>query len=202
MKLWSFAMYALSKEAQDLLFSQARTANTFSSEPVTEEQVEALYELAKWGPTSMNTQPMRLVLARTAEAKEKVINHLFDGNKPKATMAPLVAVVAADLDFHETLPEVFPIFPGAKDMFADEAYRTQFAISQAWLQAGYFILGVRSLGLAAGPMLGGNMAGIDADLLAGTRLRALMVMNIGKPGENPWFDRLPRLDYQRAVTTL
>lgn len=202
MKLWSFAMYALSKEAQDLLFSQARTANTFSSEPVTEEQVEALYELAKWGPTSMNTQPMRLVLARTAEAKEKVINHLFDGNKPKATMAPLVAVVAADLDFHETLPEVFPNFPGAKDMFADEAYRTQFAISQAWLQAGYFILGVRSLGLAAGPMLGGNMAGIDADLLAGTRLRALMVMNIGKPGENPWFDRLPRLDYQRAVTTL
>jgi nitroreductase len=97
---------------------------------------------------------------------------------------------------------VFPIFPGAKDLFADEAYRTQFAISQAWLQAGYFILGVRSLGLAAGPMLGVNTAGIDADLLAGTRLRTLMVMNIGKPGENPWFDRLPRLDYQRAVTTL
>ena len=195
-------MYALSKDAQELLFSQARTANTFSPEPVTDDQVKALYELAKWGPTSMNTQPMRLVLARSAEAKEKVINNLFDGNKPKATMAPLVAVIAADLDFHETLPEVFPIFPGAKDLFADEAYRTQFAISQAWLQAGYFILGVRSLGLAAGPMLGGNMAGIDADLLAGTRLRALMVMNIGKPGENPWFDRLPRLDYQRAVTTL
>jgi 3-hydroxypropanoate dehydrogenase len=202
MGLESSAMYALSKDAQDLLFSQARTANTFSSEPVSEDQVKALYELAKWGPTSMNTQPMRLVLARTAEAKAKVINHLFDGNKPKATMAPLVAVVAADLDFHETLPEVFPIFPGAKDLFVDETYRTQFAISQAWLQAGYFILGVRSLGLAAGPMLGGNMAGIDADLLAGTRLRALMVMNIGKPGENPWFDRLPRLDYQRAVTTL
>ena len=195
-------MYALSKDAQELLFSQARTANTFSPEPVTDDQVKALYELAKWGPTSMNTQPMRLVLARSAEAKGKVINNLFDGNKPKATMAPLVAVIAADLDFHETLPEVFPIFPGAKDLFADEAYRMQFAISQAWLQAGYFILGVRSLGLAAGPMLGGNMAGIDADLLAGTRLRALMVMNIGKPGENPWFDRLPRLDYQRAVTTL
>lgn len=195
-------MYELSKDAQDLLFSQARTANTFSADPVTDDQVKALYELAKWGPTSMNTQPMRLVLARSAESKEKVINHLFDGNKPKATMAPLVAIVAADLDFHETLPEVFPIFPGAKDLFADESYRTQFAISQAWLQAGYFILGVRSLGLAAGPMLGGNMAGIDADLLAGTRLRALMVMNIGKPGENPWFDRLPRLDYQRAVTTL
>ena len=195
-------MYALSTDAQELLFSQARTANTFSPEPVTDEQVKALYELAKWGPTSMNTQPMRLVLARSAEAKDKVINNLFDGNKPKATMAPLVAVIAADLDFHETLPEVFPIFPGAKDLFADESYRTQFAISQAWLQAGYFILGVRSLGLAAGPMLGGNMAGIDADLLAGTRLRALMVMNIGKPGENPWFDRLPRLDFQRAVTTL
>ncbi|MFM7409197.1 MAG: malonic semialdehyde reductase [Actinomycetota bacterium] len=195
-------MYALNQDAQNLLFSEARTANTFSSEPVTDDQVKALYELAKWGPTSMNTQPMRLVLARSAEAKAKVVSHLFDGNKPKAEMAPLVAIVAADLNFHETLPEVFPIYPGAKDMFADEGYRTQFAISQAWLQAGYFIVGVRSLGLAAGPMLGVNTSGIDTDLLAGMGLRTIMVMNIGKPGDNAWFDRLPRLDYSRAVTTL
>lgn len=195
-------MYALNQNAQNLLFSEARTANTFSSEPVTDAQVEALYELAKWGPTSMNTQPLRLVLARSAESKAKVVNHLLDGNKPKAEMAPLVAIIAADLNFHETLPEVFPIYPGAKDMFADEAYRTQFAISQTWLQAGYFIVGVRALGLAAGPMLGVNTAGIDADLLAGTGLRTIMVMNIGKPGDKAWFDRLPRLDYSRAVTTL
>jgi len=195
-------MYALNQDAQNLLFSEARTANTFSSEPITDAQVEALYELAKWGPTSMNTQPLRLVLARSAESKAKVVNHLLDGNKPKAEMAPLVAIVAADLNFHETLPEVFPIFPGAKDMFADESYRTQFAISQAWLQAGYFIVGVRAIGLAAGPMLGVNTAGIDADLLAGTGLRTIMVMNIGKPGDKAWFDRLPRLDYSRAVTTL
>lgn len=195
-------MYALNQDAQNLLFSEARTANTFSSEPVTDAQVEALYELAKWGPTSMNTQPLRLVLARSAESKAKVVNHLLDGNKPKAEMAPLVAIIAADLNFHETLPEVFPIYPGAKDMFADEGYRTQFAISQTWLQAGYFIVGVRALGLAAGPMLGVNTAGIDADLLAGTGLRTIMVMNIGKPGDKAWFDRLPRLDYSRAVTTL
>jgi nitroreductase len=195
-------MYALNQEGQNLLFSEARTANTFSSEQVTDAQVEALYELAKWGPTSMNTQPLRLVLARSAESKAKVVNHLLDGNKPKAEMAPLVAIIAADLNFHETLPEVFPIYPGAKDMFADEGYRTQFAISQTWLQAGYFIVGVRALGLAAGPMLGVNTAGIDADLLAGTGLRTIMVMNIGKPGDKAWFDRLPRLDYSRAVTTL
>ena len=194
-------MYSLDKTAQDLLFSAARTANSFSSEPVTDAQVEALYELAKWGPTSMNTQPMRLILARSPEAKATVVKHLSDGNKPKAEMAPLVAVVAADLEFHENLPEMFPIYPGAKDLFADEAYRTQFAISQAWLQAGYFIIGVRALGLAAGPMLGVNAAGIDADLLAETSLRTIMVMNIGKPGENPWFDRLPRLSYDRAVVT-
>lgn len=195
-------MYALNQDAQNLLFIEARTANTFSSEPITDAQVKALYELAKWGPTSMNTQPLRLVLARSSEAKAKVVNHLLDGNKPKAEMAPLVAIIAADLNFHETLPEVFPIYPGAKDMFADEGYRTQFAISQAWLQAGYFIVGVRALGLAAGPMLGVNTAGIDADLLAGTGLRTIMVMNIGKPGDNAWFDRLPRLDYSRAITTL
>lgn len=195
-------MYAIDNTALDVLFRQARTANTFSSEPVSDEQIRAIYEIAKFGPTSMNTQPLRVVLVRSDEAKAKLVNRLFDGNKPKAQQAPLVAIIAADLSFHDRLEETFPIFPGAKDLYADDTYRTQFAIGQTWLQAGYFIMGVRALGLAVGPMLGIDAAGIDADLLAGTNLRTVMVMNIGKPGENAWFDRLPRISYESAVTTL
>ena len=195
-------MYAIDENALNVLFRDARTANTFSSEPVSDEQIQALYEIAKFGPTSMNTQPLRLVLVRSDEAKAKLINRLFDGNKPKAQQAPLVAIIAADLSFHERLEETFPIFPGAKDLYADDAYRTQFALGQTWLQAGYFIMGVRALGLAVGPMLGVDAAGIDADLLAGTNLRTVMVMNIAKPGDNAWFDRLPRISYDSAVTVL
>jgi nitroreductase len=195
-------MYAIDDSALDALFRDARTANTFSSEPVSDEQIKAIYEIAKFGPTSMNTQPLRVVLVRSDEAKAKLMNRLFDGNKPKAQQAPLVAVIAADLSFHDRLEETFPIYPGAKDLYADDAYRTQFAIGQTWLQAGYFVMAVRALGLAVGPMLGLDAAGIDADLFAGTNLRTVMAVNIGKPGENAWFDRLPRLSYESAVTTL
>jgi 3-hydroxypropanoate dehydrogenase len=195
-------MYAIDPQAQNVLFREARTANTFSSDPVSDEQIQAIYELAKWGPTSMNTQPLRVVLVRSNDAKAKLMNRLVDGNKPKAQQAPLVAIIAADLSFHDRLEETFPIFPGAKDLYADDTYRTQFAIGQTWLQAGYFIMGVRALGLAAGPMLGIDAAGIDADLLSGTNLRTVMVVNIGKPGENAWFDRLPRLSYESVTTVL
>ncbi len=188
--------------AQEVLFRAARTANTFSDEPVSEEQVQALYELVKWAPTSMNAQPMRIVIVRSPEARERLLTHLSPGNRAKTEKAPLVAILAADVEFHETLPQVFPHAPKAKDMFSDQERRERYAREQVWLQSGYFILGVRALGLAAGPMGGFDAAGLDADLLAGTSLRSVLVVNIGKPGDNPWFDRLPRLDYEDVVTTL
>ena len=188
--------------AQQVLFREARTANTFSDEPVSEEQIQALYDLVKWAPTSMNAQPMRIVIVRSPEARERLLSHMSPGNRAKTEAAPLVAILAADVEFHETLPEVFPHAPKAKDMFTDQERRERYAREQVWLQAGYFILGVRALGLAAGPMGGFDAAGLDGDLLAGTSLRSVLVVNIGKPGANPWFDRLPRLGYEDVVTTL
>lgn len=192
----------LSADAQDLLFREARTANTFTDEPVTDEQVAAIYELTKFGPTAMNTQPLRIVLIRSEQARERLLKHLAEGNRDKTANAPLVAVLAADTDFHETLPRTFPHFPGAKDVFADETGREAAARFNATLQIGYFLVGVRAAGLAAGPMTGFDAAALDADLLAGTSLKSLVVVNIGKPGENAWFDRLPRLDVDEAVRTL
>lgn len=191
----------LSPEAQDLLFRDARTANTFTDEPVTDEQVAAIYDLVKYAPTAMNTQPLRIVLVRDGEPRERLLKHMADGNRDKTASAPLVAVLAADTDFHEHLPRTFPHFPGAKDLFADDAAREEAARFNAALQAGYFILGVRAAGLAAGPMGGFDAAGLDADLLAGTTLQSLVVVNIGHPAENAWSDRLPRLDHAEVVTT-
>jgi 3-hydroxypropanoate dehydrogenase len=189
----------LSTEAQNLLFRDARSANTFTDEPVTEEQVAAIYDLVKYAPTAMNVQPLRIVLVRDGEPRERLLKHMADGNRDKTANAPLVAILAADTEFHEHLPRTFPHFPGAKDLFADAAGREQAAKFNATLQAGYFFLGVRAAGLAAGPMGGFDADGIDADFFEGKNLKSLVVVNIGKPGENAWFDRLPRLEHDEVV---
>ena len=189
----------LSPEAQDLLFREARTANAFTDEPVTDDQVAAIYDLVKYAPTAMNTQPLRIVLVRDGEPRERLLKHMSDGNRDKTANAPLVAILAADTDFHDHLATTFPHFPGARDVFADDTAREQAAKFNATLQAGYFFLGVRAAGLAAGPMGGFDAAAIDEEFFDGTGLRSLVVVNIGKPAENAWFDRLPRLAHDQVV---
>ena len=197
------ASLALSTEAQDLLFRSARTANTFTDAPVTDEHIQAVYDLIKWAPTSMNLQALRVVLVRSEEARARLVTHMSDGNKAKTGTAPLVAILAADVNFHDELPRTFPHFPGAKDMYAanDEA-REATARLNASLQVGYFILGVRAAGLAAGPMTGFDADGINADFFPDGEHKVLVVVNIGEPGEGAWFDRLPRLDYDEVITTV
>ena len=190
---------ALTRDAQDLLFREARTANSFTDEPVTDEQVRAVYDLVKYAPTAMNTQPLRVLLVRDGEPRERLLKHMADGNRDKTANAPLVAVLAADTDFHEHLDRTFPHLPGAKDRFTDAAAREQMARFNATLQIGYFLLGVRAAGLAAGPMAGFDAAALDEEFFADRSLRSLLVVNIGHPGENAWFDRLPRLDHHEVV---
>jgi 3-hydroxypropanoate dehydrogenase len=192
----------LDKPAQDLLFRSARTANTFSDEPVTEEQVAAIYDLVKYAPTSMNAQPLRVVLVRTPEARERLVSHMADGNKAKTSTAPLVAVLAYDPEFHEHLPTQFPHAPGVRDVFHGKPHRFETAKLNALLQVGYFILGVRAAGLAAGPMTGFDAEGIDREFFSETGYKTLVVVNIGKPGENAWFPRNPRLAFDQVVTTV
>lgn len=191
---------ALAPDAQDLLFREARTANAFADEPVSDEQLAAIYDLVKYAPTAMNNQPLRVVLVRDGAPRERLLKHMADGNRDKTANAPLVAILAADTDFHEHLPRTFPHFPGARDLFAgDDASREQVARFNATLQAAYFFLGIRAAGLAAGPMNGYDAAGVDEEFFEGTTLKSLVVVNIGKPADNAWFDRLPRLDYDEVV---
>ncbi|MFI6844639.1 malonic semialdehyde reductase [Kitasatospora sp. NBC_00085] len=193
----------LDAAAQDLLFRDARTANTFTDEPVSEEQIQAIYELVKFGPTAFNQQPLRVVLVRSAEGRERLVQHMADGNKAKTAAAPLVAILAVDNEFHEELPTQLPHFPQAKDMFFSERpAREASAAMNGALQAGYFIIGVRAAGLAAGPMTGYNAEGIDKEFFGDGEHSVLAVVNIGKPGEDAWFPRSPRLAYDEVVTTV
>ncbi|ADI07282.1 hypothetical protein SBI_04161 [Streptomyces bingchenggensis BCW-1] len=193
---------ALDPAAQDLLFREAHTANTFTDEPVTEGQVQAIYDLIKYAPTAFNQSPLRVVLVRSAEARKRLVPHMSEGNQAKTATAPLVAILAADNEFHEELPALFPHFPQAKDVFFSErAAREQAAALNASLQAGYFILGIRAAGLAAGPMTGFDPAGVQKEFLDDDHT-PLIIVNIGKPGEDASFPRSPRLAYDQVVTAV
>src|SRR3954452_15769205 len=193
-------LLTMTPQDQDLLFREARSANAFTDEPVTEEQVRAIYDLVKWAPTALNAQPLRVLLVPQGEPRERLLTHMAPGTRDKTASAPLVAVLAADTEFHEQLPRVFPHFAAARDSFAgDEDKRVETARFNAALEAGYFLHGVRAAGLASGPMGGFDADGIDHDLLAGAGWRSVLVVNLGRPAENAWFDRLPRLGYDEVV---
>jgi 3-hydroxypropanoate dehydrogenase len=192
----------LDPAAQDLLFREARTANTFTDEPVTEEQVQAIYDLVKYGPTAFNQSPLRVTLVRSPEARERLVQHMSEGNAAKTATAPLVAILSADNEFHEELPQLFPHFPQAKDaFFAERPAREGSAALNAALQAGYFIVGVRAAGLAAGPMTGFDFEGVRKEFLDDDHT-PLMIVNIGRPGPDAWYPRSPRLAYDEVVTTV
>ena len=192
---------ALSAEAQNLLFREGRTANAFADEPVTDEQVGAIYELVKWGPTAMNAQPLRIVLVRSADARNDLVALMNEGNRAKTAAAPLVAVLAADIDFHDEFHQTFPANPGARDRFAvNEQARSDAATFNSALQIGYFLVGVRAAGLAAGPMGGFDKDAVSRRFFPDGRHRALMVVNIGYPTESSYRPRQPRLAYDDVVS--
>ncbi|SCF36334.1 3-hydroxypropanoate dehydrogenase [Micromonospora purpureochromogenes] len=195
-------LLALDRNAQDLLFRAARTANTFTAEPVTDDQVAAIHDLVRYGPTALNGQPLRVLLVRSAPARARLLPYVSAGNRAKTAAAPLVAVLAADVDFHRRLPELFPHRPEAKDWLADRAERVAQARFNATLQAGYFLLGVRAAGLAAGPMAGFDAAGVRREFFPDGRHEVLLLVNIGRPGPDAWQDRLPRLAAEEVIETV
>ncbi|MFE7270606.1 malonic semialdehyde reductase [Streptomyces sp. NPDC057623] len=193
-------LYALSPEAQELLFTEARTAYKFTDEPVGDDQLRAIFELFKWAPTASNVNPLRILYVRTPEAKERLLPLLNPPNRPKTASAPVVAVLALDSEFTEHVPTLFPVFPGLKEAFeANPELREDNATFNSALQAAYFLLAVRAAGLAAGPMKGFDAKGVDGEFFPDGRWRSILVVNIGKPAEDAWSSRLPRLEYGQTV---
>lgn len=195
--------FALDDAAQDLLFREAHTAQTFADTPVSDEQIHAVYDLIKLAPTAFNLSSLRITLVRSPEARERLVQHLMDGNKQKTRTAPMTAILSADLDFHERLPELFPAAPKLKDtLFAELEAREKHGSFNAALQAGYFLLGVRAAGLAAGPMTGLDADAVDKEFFGDGKQKTLLVVNIGLPGEGAFSPRAARLSAEEAITTV
>ena len=190
----------LDDAAIDLLFVGARTVNNFAPTPVSDEELAQIWEMTRWAPTAANSQPMRVHFIRTDAARCLLLDHLDEGNREKTASAPVTAILAGDSQFHEHLPRLLPIRPQIREVFAgNDALRERTGNFNAALQAGYFILAIRAAGLAAGPMAGFDSTGMDTEFFSGTTWRSVLVVNIGHPGENPWFERLPRLDPAETV---
>jgi 3-hydroxypropanoate dehydrogenase len=194
------ALLALAPDAQALLFRLAHTAHVFSDEPVTDGQIEAIYQLVRLAPTSLNSQPLRGVLVRSQEARKRLVTRMSPGNQAKTRRAPLAVVLAADLDFHDELPRLVPHLPDARNLFEDEAPRRDAAMLNASLQIGYFILGVRAAGLAAGPMSGFDADAVSTEFFPDGRHRALVVVNVGRPGPDAFRPRAPRLEFSEVFS--
>ena len=194
--------FVVDDAALDTLFREARTANTFTDEPVSIDQVREIVTLAGLGPTAMNNQPLR-VLVVTEESRERLLPLMAEGNREKTASAPVALVLAADPRFHDRLPEHFPPFPGARDMFESQPeQRERDAEFNAALQIGYLTVAIRAAGLAAGPMGGFDREGVDREFFAESGWRSLVVMNVGHPGEDAWQERLPRIAFEDAVEVL
>jgi 3-hydroxypropanoate dehydrogenase len=192
----------LDEAAVDALFAEARTANAFTGE-VTEDQARAIYELTKFGPTAFNSQPLRITYVRSDEARARLVQTLASGNRAKTESAPLVAILGFDTAWQEQWDKFLPGYNAPKAMYdADPELAATTGNNNAHLQAGYFILAVRSLGLAAGPMTGADFAAIDAAFFPDGSQKSFLVVNIGEPAAGAWGEAKPKFAYEDVVRTV
>jgi 3-hydroxypropanoate dehydrogenase len=180
------------------LFTDARTQNGYTSEPVLDDTLRQIYGLMKWGPTAANSTPARLIFVRSAEAKEKLLGCVSPGNVSKVRQAPVTVIVGMDLDFHDKLPKLFP-HVDARAWFAnDAAKRAESAMRNSSLQGGYLIIAARALGLDCGPMSGFDPAKVDAAFWAGSSVKTNFICALGRGDPSKVLQRHPRLDFDEA----
>ncbi|MFM8154626.1 MAG: malonic semialdehyde reductase [Actinomycetes bacterium] len=197
------ALLGIDATSAAVLFHEAHTAYSFSDQPVSDDQLAGIVHLLRWAPTAINSGPLRVSFVRSAEAKARLLPLASSGNQPKITEAPVTAILAADTDFHEHIPALAPGAIGMKAGFDDSfENRNGFARFNASIQAGYFILAVRAMGLAAGPMAGFNNAGVDEEFFPNSPLRSILLVNIGYPSAEAFRERSARLPLETVVEYL
>ncbi|MGO4193549.1 malonic semialdehyde reductase [Arthrobacter sp. YAF17] len=188
--------------AVDAIFAEARTANTFTGE-VTDEQARAIYELTKFGPTAFNSQPLRVTYVRSAEARATLVETLANGNRAKTASAPLVAVLSYDTSWQDQWDNFLPGYNAPKAMYdAAPDLAAATGNNNAHLQAGYFILAVRSLGFSAGPMTGADFTAIDEAFFPDGGQKSFLVVNIGQAAADAWGAAKPKFAYDDVVRTV
>ncbi|NNC99640.1 MAG: malonic semialdehyde reductase [Gammaproteobacteria bacterium] len=194
---------SLDQTALQQCFLEARTFNKFTTQEVTDELIERLYDLMKWGPTSMNCQPGHYVIVRSADAKKRLIPALMPGNQDKTMAAPVTMIVATDTQFFKDMSSKFPANPDASEMFESNQELAQItAFRNGTLQGAYLLLAARMLGLDCGPMSGFNNQAVDAEFFPDGRYQSNFLINIGVGDPTGNYPRGTRLDFAQAVEIL
>jgi 3-hydroxypropanoate dehydrogenase len=191
----------LSEAAFDQLFREARTFNAWLPKDVSDEQLHQLYDLTKFGPTSANASPMRVVFVKSKEAKQKLAPFLSENNRAKSMEAPVTAIIASDQAFYEKLPVLFPHADARSWFVGNQAMIDATAFRNSSLQGAYLLLAARAIGLDCGPMSGYDQAGVDTAFFGGTTVKSNFLINIGYgDGSRNLFPRSPRLSFDEACS--
>jgi 3-hydroxypropanoate dehydrogenase len=208
---------ALSDEALNQLFREARTHNAWLDEPVTDDTLRQLYDVMKWGPTSSNSCPARFVFLRSRKAKERLRPALAPGNVEKTMAAPVTVIVAYDLKFYEKLPKLFPHSPAMRDLFAQNPQLVEVTAKRnSSLQGAYLMLAARALGLDCGPMSGFDNAKVDEEFFGAGKecegceqeffpeghVKSNFLCNLGYGDRSKLYPRGPRLGFDEACSLL
>lgn len=203
--------------ALDKIFRDARTHNVWLDRPVSDELLQQVYDIAKWGPTSANASPARFVFVRSKQAKERLKPTLAPGNVDKTMSAPVTAIVAYDLRFYEKLPKLFPHSPGMAENFRSNPQLIEVTAKRnSTLQGAYFIIAARALGLDCGPMSGFDNAKLDAEFFSAGKecdgcdqeffpighVKSNFLINLGYGDASKLFPRGPRLGFEEACAIL
>jgi 3-hydroxypropanoate dehydrogenase len=193
-------MATLSDEGLRLIFLDAHTHNGWQDKPVDDALLKRIYEIARMGPTSANSQPMRVVFVKSKEAKERLKPALSPGNVDKTMAAPATAIVAYDMEFYEKLPKLSPQRPETRDRMASlpKDRLERFAMQSGTLQGAYLIVVARALGLDCGPMGGFDNAKVDQTFFPDGKWKSNFLINLGYGDPSKVFPRNPRLDFDEA----
>ena len=190
------------QEFQNQVFNEGKTYYSWQQKTVDISLVKQAFDFAMLGPTSFNCEPIRLIFIESELAKKRLKPHLMEANIDKTMQAPLTAIIAYDLKFHEKLPKLFPnydaksVFDNMPEIIPDSAFRNSS------LQAGYFILALRSVGLDSGAMSGFNNKSLDEDFFPGGNIKSNFLLNIGYGEENPEYQRAPRLKFDEICNVI
>jgi len=188
----------LDDAVQDQLFRAARSYSGWQSKEVSDEQLQQVYNLMKWGPTSANGCPARLVFVKSDEAKERLKPSLQEGNIEKSMTAPVVAIIGMDMEFYEQFGLLFP-HADAKSWYEGKPEKIQeSAFRDSSLQAAYLMMAARSIGLDCGPMSGFDNAVLDAEFFPDGKIKSNFICAMGYGDDSSLHPRLARLDFEFA----
>ncbi len=193
----------LSDHDLDILFRSARSQNGWLDTPVTDVQLQALYDLLRWGPTPANCSPARFIFVRSEAAKTKLVACVSEGNAAKVHTAPVTVIIGHDQKFYDKTPQLFPHMPSAREWFSDnQVFADTTAFRNGTLQGAYLMIAARAIGLDCGPMSGFDNAQVDAAFFEGTTTKSNFICSLGAGDPDKLFPRSPRLSFDEACKVL